>query len=218
MRSHRPSLADVAREMGVRDERLLEAIGEVPRATFVPQGLVDLADEDVPVPIGHAQVTTQPTLVASMVEALCLRGTEVVLEVGSGYGYQTALLARLSRYVWGVERWPDLAATAEQNLWALGITNASIVVGDGTEGLAAHAPFDAVVVCAAFPRVPVPLVDQLVVGGRLVQPIGPAGADQVTSFVKAQSGRLEEVEVLIPARFVPLLGAHGHPIDETHGP
>jgi len=177
-----------------------------------------LADEDVPVPIGHAQVTSQPTLIAAIVEALDLQSHEIVLEVGSGYGYQTALLACMARFVWSVEWWSDLAAAAAKNLRSVGITNASVLVGDGTEGLLAHAPFDAIVLCAAFPRVPVPLVEQLARGGRLVQPIGPGGAEEVTLFVKGDAGHLERARLITLARFVPLFGAHGFPSHTGHGP
>ena len=120
-------------------------------------------------------MTTQPSLVAKMVDALGLTGTERVLEVGTGYGWQTALLARLAREVWSVERWPDLAQTARGNLSSHNTENAVVVVGDGSEGLAEQAPFDAILVSAAFPDVPEPLAQQLVAGGRLVQPIDRAG-------------------------------------------
>jgi protein-L-isoaspartate(D-aspartate) O-methyltransferase len=211
MESPRRGLADMAAARGIRDRRLLEAMRQTPRVRFVPPEHADLAELDVPVPIGHEQVTTQPTLVAAMVDALELRGHERVLEVGSGYGYQTALLARLAAYVWGVERWADLAAAAEANLTQMRITNVQIVTGDGSEGLSAHAPFDAIVLCAAFPQVPPPLVEQLAVGGRLVQPIGPGGEEEVTLFVK-QDARLVPVRRISYARFVPLIGSYGFPL------
>jgi len=210
MESPRRVLADIAAARGIRDRRLLEAMRQTPRVRFVPPEHADLADLDVPVPIGHEQVTTQPTLVAAMLDALELRGHERVLEVGSGYGYQTALLAQLAGYVWGVERWADLATVAEANLTQIGITNVQIVAGDGSEGLRAHAPFDAIVLCAAFPQVPPPLVEQLAVGGRLVQPIGPGGEEEVTLFVK-QDARLVPVRRISYAHFVPLIGSYGFP-------
>jgi protein-L-isoaspartate(D-aspartate) O-methyltransferase len=210
MESPRRVLADIAAARGIRDRRLLEAMRQTPRVRFVPPEHADLADLDVPVPIGHEQVTTQPTLVAAMLDALELRGHERVLEVGSGYGYQTALLAQLAGYVWGVERWADLATVAEANLTQMGITNVQIVAGDGSEGLRAHAPFDAIVLCAAFPQVPPPLVEQLAVGGRLVQPIGPGGEEEVTLFVK-QDARLVPVRRISYAHFVPLIGSYGFP-------
>src|SRR5690606_492297 len=164
---------------GVTDARVLDAMRAVPRARFVPAEHAHEADLDVPIPIGHGQVTTQPSLVAAMIQALELGGDETVLEVGSGYGYQTALLARLAAVVWSVEWRDDLAAAARENLAAAGVRNAHVVTGDGTLGLPEHAPFDAIVVSAAFPDVPPPLVDQLAPGGRLVQPLGHGGDEDV---------------------------------------
>src|SRR5919197_5401839 len=131
------------RAEGIRDSRLLAAIGEVPRAEFAPPSLADVAYSDAPLPIGHGQVTTQPSLVARMVEALELTGRERVLEIGTGFGWQTALLARLAARVWSIERWPDLAEEARTRLRQGGAENVEIVAGDGTEGLADHAPYDA---------------------------------------------------------------------------
>lgn len=197
---------------GVRDERVLEAVRMVPRAAFVPPELAARAYVDEPLPIPHQQVTTQPSLVARMVEALGLAGAEDVLEVGTGYGWQTALLARLSRFVWTIERWSDLAATARRNLERRGVRNVEVVVGDGSEGLARHAPYDAVLVSAAFPSVPSPLVAQLRDGGKLVQPIGWGGNEEVTLFEK-RGGALARVRAVSGARFVPLVGRHGFPPD-----
>jgi protein-L-isoaspartate(D-aspartate) O-methyltransferase len=194
---------------GVDDERVLDAVRATPRHEFVPVESGVRAYEDVPLPLPHGQVTTQPSLTARMLAALALSGGERVLEVGTGHGYQTALLAVLAREVWSVERWPDLAATARANLERRGIANAHVVVGDGTLGLAAEAPFDAIVVSAAFTRVPEPLAGQLVTGGRLVQPIGPGGRDQVELFVAAD-GRLTRTARLTSAHFVRLVGEHGY--------
>lgn len=155
---------------------------DVPRARFVPAEHVDLAALDEPIPIGHQHVTTQPSLVAAMIEALDLRRELVVLEVGTGLGYQTALSARLVRFVWSIEWWPDLAAAARTNLEVAGIANVEVITGDGSMGLQQHAPFDAIIVSAAFPHVPPPLVQQLAPGGRLVQPIGRGGDEEVTLF------------------------------------
>lgn len=180
----------------------------VPRVRFVPAEYAQLAERDEPVPIGHHQVTTQPSLVAAMLESLALQGQEKVLEVGSGYGYQTALLSRLSSYVWGIEWWADLAESARANIAALGVTNAEVVTGDGSLGLPEHAPYDAIVVSAAFPSVVPPLISQLVEGGRLVQPVGPGGAEEVVLFEKENAG-LKRVRLITYARFVRLVGAHG---------
>src|SRR5438046_2511273 len=135
-----------------------------------PAGYAAQADIDTPIPIPHQQVTTQPSLVARMVEALALVGNERVLEIGTGYGWQTALLARLARDVFSVERFADLAETARAALAKR--RNVVILVGDGSEGLAEHAPFDAILVAAAYPIVPAPVADQLAEGGRLVPPVG----------------------------------------------
>jgi protein-L-isoaspartate(D-aspartate) O-methyltransferase len=194
----------------VSDPRLLDAFRAVPRAAFVPPELVREAYVDEPLPIPHGQVTTQPSLVARMVEALRLEGAERVLEVGSGYGFQTAILASLAGFVWSVERWPDLAAVARENLAREGVENAEVVVGDGSEGLLDRAPFDAIVVSAAFPEVPPPLVDQLASAGRLVQPIGPGGYEDVVLFERTDTG-LERRRTITGARFVQLFGRHGFP-------
>ncbi len=201
-------LVETIRADGIRDERLLEAFGAIPRADFVPPELVEDAYADAPLPIPHDQVTTQPSLVARMVEALALTGSERVLEIGTGYGFQTALLARLADFVWSVERWPDLAAAAREHLARRGVANAEVVVGDGTEGLPEQAPFDAVLVSAAFPRVPSPLAAQVVRGGRLVQPLGRGGMEEVVLF-RADARGLHRVRVLTGAHFVRLYGQHG---------
>lgn len=162
----RPSrLAAAACLAGVRDARVLEAAADVPRAAYVPAASASEAQRDRAIRIGGGQVTSQPSLIAVMLEALALRGDERVLEVGTGLGYQTALLARLAREVWSVERIQELAAAAETNLVAQGVRNASVVVRDGSERFPEVAPFDAIVVAAADPRVPRPLAAQLAEGG-----------------------------------------------------
>ena len=202
-------LVTAARRAGVADPRVLNAMRRVPRAAFVPLDQIELAYNDEPVRIQHGQVTTQPSLSARMVQALRLAGGEHVLEVGTGYGYQTALLAQLASFVTSIERWPDLAEQARQNLAAQGITNVHVLAGDGTEGLPAAAPYDAILVSAAFPKVPDPLVSQLRIGGLLVQPIGPGGAERVTVFERSADGLVSR-DVVCHARFVRLYGRHGY--------
>lgn len=196
------------RAQGIRDERLLAAFRLVPRASFVPAGLERRAYEDVPLTIPHGQVTTQPSLVARMVEALELAGPERVLEIGTGLGFQTALLARLSAFVWSVERFPDLAEAARASLASHGVRNVDVLVGDGSEGLPARAPFDAILVSAAYPRVPPPLAAQLAPGGRLVQPLGRGGREEVVAFVGESRGLVRR-RVVTGAHFVRLYGRHG---------
>ena len=205
-----PDLVAALEREGIRDGRVLDAFGAVPRVLFVPLEHEQEANVDRPLPIPHEQVTTQPSLVARMLEGLALAGAERVLEIGTGYGFQTALLARLASDVWSVERWPDLAEAARRNLARAGIENAEVVVGDGSLGLPRRAPFDAVLVSAAFPRVPAPLAEQLAAGGRLVQPIGRGGAETVTLFRRGPQG-LERVRSLTNAHFVRLHGRHGFP-------
>jgi protein-L-isoaspartate(D-aspartate) O-methyltransferase len=203
-------LAAAARAAGVADPLVLDAVRRTPRAAFVPAACADRAYDDRPVPIPHGQVTSQPSLCAAMIAALRLDGTQQVLEVGTGYGYQTALLARLAARVVSIEIWPDLAERARRNLAAQGIGNVIVLAADGTEGTPGHAPFDAIVVSAAFPRVPPPLAAQLRAGGRLVQPVGPGGAEQVVLYEKDEHG-LRRVRVLTAASFVRLHGRHGFP-------
>jgi protein-L-isoaspartate(D-aspartate) O-methyltransferase len=203
------NLAAASRAAGVRDERVLAAIAAVPRSAYVPREARAEADLDRPIPIAGGQVTTQPSLVAAMVEALGLSGGERVLEIGTGLGYEAAVLARLAREVWSVEYRPELAAAARANLAAEGMANVRVVVGDGSEGLPGHAPYDAIVVAAAHPRVPPPLVDQLVADGRLVQPIGPSGAEDVTLFRRRPDGVLARERSVTRAYFVALRGRYG---------
>jgi protein-L-isoaspartate(D-aspartate) O-methyltransferase len=195
---------------GVRDPRVLEALRAVPRAGFVPPEVADLANLDRPLPIPHEQVTTQPSLSAKMIEALDLAGSERVLEVGTGYGFQTALLARLSRSVYSVERFRDVAETALRNLDRHRIENVEVAVGDGTRGLPEQAPYDAILVSAAFTSVPPPLVKQLALDGRLVQPMGPGGEEEVVLFEKSEV-ELVRLRTVTGAHFVRLYGVHAFP-------
>lgn len=182
----------------------------------MPRGWAAYAYEDRPIPIGHGQVTTQPSLIARMVAGLRLEGDERVLEVGTGLGFQTAILAVLAGEVFSIERFPDFAEQARRNLEAAGIGGVVVVVGDGTKGLPKRAPFDAIVVSAAAPHVPAPLVEQLVEGGRLVHPLGPGGYEIVIAYRK-DAGRLIEEARLTPASFVPLVGEHGLPERNRQG-
>jgi protein-L-isoaspartate(D-aspartate) O-methyltransferase len=208
------ALAEASRAAGVRDERVLAAIAGLPRAVFVPGDVAAKAYLDKPIAITHGQVTTQPSLVAKMVEALGLDGEEKVLEVGTGCGYQTALLAMLAREIWSVELWPDMTEAARVALAEVGSRNVTLLVGDGTLGLPDRAPFDAIVVTAAFPTVPSPLADQLAEGGRLVQPIGPGGREDVRLFEK-RGERLEVERSVTGAYFVPLYGQHAYPLEQA---
>jgi protein-L-isoaspartate(D-aspartate) O-methyltransferase len=200
-------LAALRRE-GIGDARLLDAVRAVPRSKFVLKSAVERAYFDVPLEIAHDQVTTQPSLVAKMLESLKLAGDERVLEVGTGLGWQTALLAQLAREVWSVERWPDLAESARRNLLRQGVASATVVVGDGSEGYPEKAPFAAIVVSAAFTSVPPALSAQLLAGGRLVQPIGPGGREDVVLFERRSEGLVPR-RTITRAHFVRLVGRQG---------
>lgn len=191
---------------GIRDPRLLAAYRRVPRSTFVPREWAHLSYLDVPVPIGHDQVTSQPSLIALMVDALRLDGRERVLEVGTGLGFQTAILAMMCREVYSIEWFAALAEQARRNLETAQIRNAFVVAGDGTLGLPEHAPYDGIITCAAAARVPDALVRQLVDGGRLVHPRGPSGNEEVLAYRKKGSSLVVDHRV-VHASFVPMM--HG---------
>jgi protein-L-isoaspartate(D-aspartate) O-methyltransferase len=203
----RAMVAEQIRERGIRSPRVLDAMQRVPRHEFVPEDLVALAYADQPLPIGERQTISQPYMVAAMTEALELRGTESVLEVGAGSGYQCAILSLLARQVVSVEWHEALAQAARQRLRRLGYSNIQIFAGDGTLGWPQAAPFDAIIVTAAAPAIPPPLVEQLAEGGRLVIPVG--GPDQQDLLrVRKRGGRTAQ-ESLHLCRFVPLVGRHG---------
>lgn len=198
--------AELARALrdAIADERVLAAIADVPRELFVPQELRDRAYENVALPIGEGQSISQPLVVARMLELLRLTPDDRVLDVGTGSGYHAALLARLARHVWTVERLPTLARRAERNLAAAGIENVTLVVGDGSLGLPEQAPFDAInVAAAAWPRLPATLERQLARGGRLVAPVGGEG-QQLVLVERSDDGLLRRT-ALEPVRFVPLI-------------
>ena len=203
-------LIHVIRAQGMIDRRVLDAFRAVRRADFVPPDLASFAYEDCPLPIAHFQVTTQPSLIAQMVEALELEPGDRALEVGTGLGFQAAILSRLCDQVVTVECFPDLAEAACENLRRAGITNVLVLVGDGTLGAPDLAPFQAIVGAAAAPQVPAPLAEQLDEGGRLVLPIGAGGAEDVTLFRK-EDGKLLRIATVIPASFVRMVGIYGHP-------
>jgi protein-L-isoaspartate(D-aspartate) O-methyltransferase len=203
---------------GVRDPRVLHAMGVVPRECFVPAGQREFAYEDNALGIGSGQTISQPYIVALMAEALELKGDEKVLEIGTGSGYAAAVLGTLCRQVFTVERHFDLARTAAECLEETGFRNVIVIHGDGTLGLPAHGPFDAIAVAAGGPRVPEALKDQLVIGGRIVIPVGADRGLQTLLRVRRISEREYQQDDLGPVRFVPLIGAQGFGVPATESP
>lgn len=201
---------------GVRDPAVLEAMREVPREAFVDEGVRNLAYEDHPLPIAGGQTISQPYIVAYMIEALQLSGTERTLEIGTGSGYAAAVLSRIVATVHTVERLADLAGSARQRLESLGYTNIIVHEGDGTLGWPEQAPYDAIVVTAAAPQVPQPLLDQLAIGGRLVIPVGSHSYLQSLVRVRRTGEHDYRTEELCGVRFVPLIGAAGWRQDGDH--
>ncbi len=192
---------------GITNPRLLEAMGELPRELFVSPRWRDQAYEDGPLPIGSEQTISQPYVVALMTQCLELTGKETVLEVGAGSGYQTAILAKLARHVYSVEKYSGLAARAQAVLESLEIENVEITVGDGSVGWVERAPFDGIIVTAAAPAMPAPLLSQLRARGRIVIPIG-SRYDQYLE-VWQKRGDAWHIEKSLPVRFVPLVGEWG---------
>jgi protein-L-isoaspartate(D-aspartate) O-methyltransferase len=195
------------RRRGIRDERVLEAMREVPRELFVPENQRRRAYADSALPIGSGQTISQPWIVAAICQALELSGTERVLEIGTGSGYSAAVLARLAAEVLTIERHAELAEEAGERLRELGVTNVEVVVGDGSRGLPDRAPFEAIAVHATAPGPPMSLLEQLGPGGRLVVPIASRGADMLTLY-RRRDGEVV-TEVIGPCRFVPLIGEEG---------
>jgi protein-L-isoaspartate(D-aspartate) O-methyltransferase len=205
--ARRDMVARQIRERGVRSARVLAAMESVPRHLFVPTARLPEAYADEALPVAEGQTISQPYVVAASVEALSLDGHERVLEVGAGTGYQAAVLSLLAREVIALEAVPALVASARERLSRLGYANVRVEEGDGSQGFAAGAPFDAILVAAAAPAVPQPLVDELAEGGRLVIPVGMADHQRLLRIVK-QRGRMIEQE-LFACRFVPLVGRYG---------
>jgi protein-L-isoaspartate(D-aspartate) O-methyltransferase len=185
------------------DQRVMAALGRVPRHRFVPEPLAAYGYHDRPIPIGFDKTISQPFVVAVMTDLLAPQPHEVVLEVGTGLGYQAAVLAELAREVWSVEVVEEFATAAETRLRWLGYAHVGIRIGDGLRGWAEHAPFDKIIVTAATELMPAALIEQLKPGGRMVLPMGPSGMQNLTVIDKDVTGRIE-VRKLIPVRFSPL--------------
>ncbi|MEN8181373.1 MAG: protein-L-isoaspartate(D-aspartate) O-methyltransferase [Myxococcota bacterium] len=204
----RRRLVERLQEQGVRDRRVLAAIGGVARHQLVPEAMWDQAYRDGPLPIGEGQTISAPGIVAAMSEALELAGAETVLEIGTGSGYQAAVLSQLAARVVSVERIPLLAARARSALDALGLTNVVVHLGDGSRGRPQEAPFEAVLVTAGAPEIPPPLIEQLAPGGRLVAPVGDRAGQELLRLRRLESGEILR-ESLGRCRFVDLVGEHG---------
>jgi protein-L-isoaspartate(D-aspartate) O-methyltransferase len=197
------------RARGIHSQRVLEAMTAVPRHEFVPRESAASAYSDEPLPIGGGQTISQPFMVAAMAEALLLHGSERVLEIGGGSGYQAAVLSLLTQEVFVVELQPELARACRERLIRLGYLNVGVEQGDGSPGWPARAPYDGILVSAAAPAIPSPLVAQLAEGGRLVIPVGSPEQQDLLRVVKRDGGVKQET--LFACRFVPLLGRHGWP-------
>ena len=190
---------------GIKDQKILEAMRKVPRHAFVPENMIPYAYNDEPLPIGEGQTISQPYIVAYMTEALELRGDECVLEVGTGSGYQTAILAEIVREVFTVELVSALSNRAQENIKRLKYTNVHFKIGDGTYGWRENAPYDAVMVTAAPDKVPHFLEEQLKIGGRMIIPVGSAIQELVLVI---REKRKYKKKRLLPVRFVPLVTTH----------
>jgi protein-L-isoaspartate(D-aspartate) O-methyltransferase len=192
---------------GIKNQRVLDAFRKIERHRFIPEDLMTSAYGDFPVPIGEGQTISQPYIVALMTECLDLSGQERVLEIGTGSGYQAAILAELASEVYTVERFENLKKRAEKVLNELGYANIKIKVGDGTLGWPEAAPFDRIIITAASPRVPLPLTEQLKESGKLVLPLGESFS-QILTVIEKKEGKLESMEVC-GCVFVPLVGKYG---------
>jgi len=201
---------------GITDDRVLDAFRSVDRADFVPDDHKRHAYADRPLPIGHGQTISQPYIVALMTQSVDPSSDDQVLEIGTGSGYQAAILAHLCDHVYSIERHAELTTMATKNLSDAGITNVTCKTGDGTKGWPSAAPFDAILVTASGPEIPQPLIDQLAIGGRLIIPVGPQQRRQqkLIRLTKTDDQSVEK-ENLMGVAFVPLVGEHGH--DDEHG-
>lgn len=206
-RGARRRLVETLRENGINDMAVLRAFEQTPRHLFVPSGIRHRAYEDSALPIGSGQTISQPTVHARYLQLLQLTGTETVLEVGTGSGYQTVLLAHLAARVFSIELVPELLETAREAIAASGVRNVSLMLGDGTLGWREHAPYDAILVSAAAPEVPRPLLEQLADGGKLIAPLG--SMDEQMLVMVTRRGEIVERRDIAPVRFVPLWGTHG---------
>lgn len=204
---YRARLVEQLRAQGIRDLAVLRAFADTPRHLFVPEAVRHRAYEDAALPIGIGQTISQPSTQARYLETLGLKGTEKVLEIGTGSGYQTALLAALAGQVFSIERVRALAESAQAALRAAGVGNVSLLVGDGTLGWSAYAPYHAILVAAGGPEVPPPLVEQLTPGGQMIIPLGARGAQKLTVVRRTAAG--VQATPIGDARFVPLVGEHG---------
>jgi len=204
---YRSRLVETLQRKGIRDLAVLRAIRMVPRHLFVPESVRHQAYDDVALPIGSGQTISQPYVQARYLELIALTGQEKVLEVGTGSGYQTALLSLVASMVFSVERFAGLAQSARVALTAAGIRNVTVLVGDGTLGWRPFAPYDAILVSAASPEVPAPLVEQLAPRGRMVIPLGDRSS-QVLTLVERQ-GESVRTSTIADVRFVPLVGEFG---------
>jgi protein-L-isoaspartate(D-aspartate) O-methyltransferase len=207
--SHRSRMVELLRSRGIRDEKVLKVMSEVPRHFFVPEALAAKAHGDHALPIGYDQTISQPYMVARMTELLEIDRDSTVLEIGAGSGYQTAVLSALAGRVFALERIPALARMAQANIRRLGCFNATVKEFDGTVGWSEHAPYDGILVAAASPSIPEPLVAQLRIGGALIIPVGDAEGQTLVGIRKTETGtRREEFD---PCVFVKLIGRHGWP-------
>jgi protein-L-isoaspartate(D-aspartate) O-methyltransferase len=200
------------RRRGISDERVLAAMARVPREHFVPEDVRRSSYNDSALPIGYDQTISQPWVVAAICQALDLDRDEVVLEIGTGSGYSAAVLSKLARRVISIERVPQLGETARERLSELGVANVEVIVGDGSRGHPADAPYEAIAVHAATPEAPHSLLGELAAGGRLVVPIATGSADLLTAFIRTDEGLRQET--IGPCRFVPLIGAEGFDVPD----